>query len=197
MAKVHNVLEMWHGSPNLAATQTGSSTQNNQMAAVGYISEMEEIVRASWPHFRHHGGAAFTLSERSPLPPALSATDLPGGPTKLSNVGQIRRFNRDPVKGDDDSTPGCILDTENWLNSNGDLDNSTHSKDNYTSDDGCDIERDNGIADAESPEQQDVNATPTVHGSIRPMRKSKRLAEMVFVTVNTIEKMWNKGIKNE
>jgi len=48
------------------------------MTAVGYILDTEEIVKASWSLFQHDGAATFKLSERSPLPPALSAKDLPG-----------------------------------------------------------------------------------------------------------------------
>jgi hypothetical protein len=79
MAKVHDCLEMWQGSQNLCDTQKESRTQNKQMTAVGYISDTEEIVKASWLFFQHDGAAAFKLSERSPLPPALSAKDIPGG----------------------------------------------------------------------------------------------------------------------
>jgi len=43
------------------------------MTAVGSISDTEEIVKASWSHFHHDSAAAFKLSEKSPLPPALSA----------------------------------------------------------------------------------------------------------------------------
>jgi hypothetical protein len=79
MAKVHDFLEMWQGSQNLRATQTESRAQNSQMTAVGYISDTEEIIKSSWSLFHHDGVAAFKLSERSPLPPALSAKNLPGG----------------------------------------------------------------------------------------------------------------------
>jgi hypothetical protein len=79
MAKVHDVLGMWQGSQNLRATQKESRAQNNHMTAVGYISDTEEIVKASWSLFQHDGAAAFKLSGRLPLPPALSAKDLPGG----------------------------------------------------------------------------------------------------------------------
>jgi len=51
MAKVHDVLEMLHGSQNLRATQKESRAQNKQMTAVGYISDMEEIINASWSLF--------------------------------------------------------------------------------------------------------------------------------------------------
>jgi len=78
MAKVHDNLEMWQGSQNLHATQKESRAQNKQITAVGYILDTEEIVKASWSLFQHDGAAAFKLSERSPLPPALSAKDLPG-----------------------------------------------------------------------------------------------------------------------
>jgi len=47
MAKVHDFLDMWQGSQNLRATQKESRTQNKQMTTVGYISDTEEIVKAS------------------------------------------------------------------------------------------------------------------------------------------------------
>ena len=55
--------------------------QNKQMTAVGYVSDTEEIFEASWSLFHDDGAAVFKLSERSLLPPALSAKDLPGGRT--------------------------------------------------------------------------------------------------------------------
>jgi len=51
MAKVHDFLEMSQGSQNLRATQKESRAQNKQMTAVGYISDTEEIVKASWSLF--------------------------------------------------------------------------------------------------------------------------------------------------
>ena len=47
MAKVHDFFEMWHGSQNLLATQKESCTQNKQITAIGYISDTEEIIKAS------------------------------------------------------------------------------------------------------------------------------------------------------
>jgi hypothetical protein len=79
MAKVHNFLEMWQGSQNLHATQKESRPQNKQMTAVGYILDTEEVVKAPWSLFQHYGASVFKLSERSPLPQALSAKDHPGG----------------------------------------------------------------------------------------------------------------------
>jgi len=79
MAKVHDFLEMWQGSHDLPTTEKESRAQNKQMTAVGYISDTEESVKASWSLFQHDGAAAFELSERSPLPPALSAKELAEG----------------------------------------------------------------------------------------------------------------------
>jgi hypothetical protein len=89
MAKVHDFLEMWQGSYNLHTTQQQSYAQNRQMPAVGYIADTEGIIKASWSLFQHDGAAAFKLSERSPLPPALFAKDFPGGQTQILNVRQI------------------------------------------------------------------------------------------------------------
>jgi len=105
MAKVHNCLELWQGSQNLRATQTKSLTQNKHITAIGYILDTEEIVKASWSLFQYDGAAASTLSERSPLPPALSAKNLPGGRSQILNFRQILRINRHPVESDEDSAP--------------------------------------------------------------------------------------------
>jgi len=70
MAMVHDFLKMWQGSQNLRATQKESCAQSKQMTAVGYISDTEESVKASWSLFQCDGPAAFKLSERSPLPPS-------------------------------------------------------------------------------------------------------------------------------
>jgi len=83
MAKVHNFLEIWQGSQNLCATQKESRAQNKQITAVGYISDTEEIVKASWLLFQHDGATAFKLSEISPLPPSLSAKGLYQGGTQI------------------------------------------------------------------------------------------------------------------
>jgi len=197
MAKFHDFLEMWQGSQNLRATQKESRSQNKQMTAVGYISDTEAIVKSSWSLFQHDGAAAFKLSERSPLPPAFSAKDLPGGRTRILNVRRIRRFNRHPVESDEDSAPESISDTEDWLNWNGDLDNPNDSEEDYAADDDSDIEHNNCIDDPECPEEQDVSAAQNVPGLVRPTRKSKRQAEKVFVTVNAVETRRNKGGKKK
>jgi len=174
MAKVHDCLEMWQGSQNVHATQKEYRAQYRQMTAVGYISDSGEIVKASWSLFQHDGAAAFTLSERSPLPPALSAKDLPGGRTQILNVHHIWRIIHHPVESADDSTPESISDTNDWLNWNGNLINPNDSEEDCAADDESNIGPNNGIEDPECPEQQDVSAAPNVPRFVWPTRKSKR-----------------------
>jgi len=142
---------MWQGSQNLRAIQKESRAQNKQMTTMGYISDSEVIVKASWSLFQHDDAAAFKLSERSSLPPALSGKDLPGGRTQILNVRRIRRINRHPVECDEDSAPESISDTEDWFNWNGDLNNPNDSEDDCAVDDKSDIEQNNGIDDSECP----------------------------------------------
>jgi len=78
MSKVHQFLEMWQRSQSLSPEQKQSSVQIKHMTAVEYISYMEEIVKACCSLFHHDGVAAFKLSKRSHLPPAMSAKDLTG-----------------------------------------------------------------------------------------------------------------------
>jgi len=173
MAKVQDILEMLQGSQNLRATQKESCAQNKQMTAVGYILDTEEIVKASWSLFQHDGAAAFKLSDRSPLPPPLSAQDLPGGRTEILNVRQIRRINGHPVGSDEDSLPQTISDTEDWLNWNVDLGNPNDSDDNCAADVESDIQQYNPIEDSECPEQRVVISAPNVPISIWPTQKSE------------------------
>jgi hypothetical protein len=49
------------------------------MTAIRYISDTEEIVKATWSLFQHDGADALKLSERSLLPTPLYAKDLTGG----------------------------------------------------------------------------------------------------------------------
>jgi hypothetical protein len=154
------------------------------MTAVGYISDTEEIVKSSWSLFQHDGAAAFKLSERSPLPPAVSAKDLPGGRTQKLNVRRNRRINRHPVESDEDSAPESISDTEDWLNLNGDLDNPNDSEEDCAADDDFNIQYNTCIEDPECPEQQDVSTTPNVPRLVRLTWKSKRQAEKVLMMVN-------------
>jgi len=128
MAKVHNSLEMWQGSQNLCATQKKSCTQNKQMTAIQYISDTEAIIKPSWSNFQHDGAAAFLLSETSPLPPALSAKDHPGGQAQVLNICPINKIDHHPAKSDENRAAECISDTEHQLNWNRDFDNLHMSK---------------------------------------------------------------------
>jgi hypothetical protein len=169
MAKVHNLLVMWQGSQTLRATQKESHDQNTQMTAVGYISDTEELVKASWSLFNHDGAAAFKLSGKSPVPPPFSPKDLPGGRTEILNVRRIKRIDRHPAEHDEDISPESISDTENWLNWNRDLDNPNDSEDDWQGDNESDRELDDGSEESETPGLRSVNAAPNVPGLIRPI----------------------------
>jgi hypothetical protein len=192
MAKVHDFLEMRQGSQNLCAIQKEPHTQNKQMAAMGYNSYTEEIVIASLLLFQHNGAAACKMSEISPLPPPFSAKDLPGGRTPIVNVRRIRRLNSHPVEYDDDSVPVSISDTEDWLYWNGDLHNPNDSEADCAAEVESDMDQYNCIKHSQSPEQQDVSATPNFPGLIWPTWQSKRYDEKVLVMVNAIETRRNK-----
>ena len=162
MAKVQNLLELSQGSQKLHASPKESRAENKQMTAVGYICDTKEIVRALWSLVQHDGVAAFKLSGRSPLPPPLSAKDLPGGQTEILNVRQIRRINCCLVDSNENSAPEIISDTEDWLNWNRDLDNPNDSKEDCEADDESDLEPDKCIEDPECPEKWDVSITLNV-----------------------------------
>jgi len=172
MAKVHNFLEMRQGRQTLCATQRESDAQKKQMTAVGYISGTEEIIKASWFYFQHDGAAAFKLLEWSPLPPTLSAKDLPGGWTQVLNVRQIRRINRPPTESDEDSAPESISNTEDWLDRNGDLDNPNESEDDWEADNESDVKQDNAMEDPDSPYHRDMSSAANVPGLIWQTRRS-------------------------
>jgi hypothetical protein len=78
------------------------------MTAVGYILDTEEIIKASWWLFQNDGGAAYKLSERSRLPPGLSAKDLPAGRTQIINVRRIGKIKRHSVESDNNCATGII-----------------------------------------------------------------------------------------
>jgi hypothetical protein len=46
MVKVHKLLNMWQGSYNLWASKNKTHPKTKEMSAVGYISDMQEIVIA-------------------------------------------------------------------------------------------------------------------------------------------------------
>jgi hypothetical protein len=168
-----------------------------QVTTVEYISDTEEIVKASWSLFQHDGAAAFKLSERSPLPPPLSAKYLPGERTQILNVCRIRKINLHPVGNDEDNAPQSIFDTEHWLNWNRNLDNPNDSEDDCTVDVQFEMEQDISMKNSESPEQRDESVAPNISVLIQPTWKSKRQAEKVLVTVNAMETRRNKGMKKK
>jgi hypothetical protein len=86
MVKVRIFLELYQDSLHLCAIHRESWAQNKHLTTVGYTSDTEEIMKASWSYFQQHCTAAFTLSESSPLPPELSAEDLPAEQTEVLNV---------------------------------------------------------------------------------------------------------------
>jgi len=176
MPKVHNFREMWQGSQTLRATKKESRAQYKQMTAMGYISDMEGIFTAPLSPFQHDVLAAFELWERSPLPPPVSANDLPEGRTQILNDCRIRRINRHLVESDEDCAHEYISDTDDWLNWNGDLNNANDSGDGCTANVESDIEQVISIEDAECPDQRDVSATPIVARLIRPAQRSHRQA---------------------
>jgi len=197
MANVHIILEMWQGSQNLHATQNESHAQNKQMTAVGYISDTEEIIEASWSNFQHAGAAAFKLSVWSTLPPAVSAKDLPGVQTQVLNVLQIKRIHCHQVESDEDSAPGRISDSQNLLNGNVDLDNPNDSEEDCKADNESDIEPGNGIKTSASPDNWVRSAAPSVPGFFRPTRRSMNKAEKGLMNVSAMETRRNKGNKKK
>jgi len=154
------------------------------MTAIGYISDMEASVKPAWSLFQHGGAAAFKLSEGSPLPPALSAKELPREQTQVLNVCRIQQIDCHPAEIDTESAPESISDTENWLNWNGGLDNPNDSEDNCEADTASDADLDNCFEDPECPEQRDVCAAPNVPRLILPTPRSRKKTEIVLVTVN-------------
>jgi len=197
MADVHDLWGMWQGSHKLCATQKESRALNKQMTAMGYISDMEGIVKALWSVFQHDGAVAFQSSEWSPSTWPLSAKNLAGGWTQIINVRWIWRINCYPAESDKDSPPECISDAEVWLNWSGDSEYPINSDDDWAADIESDTERENNIEDPECPQKRELGPGWNVSRLIRPTRQSKRQAEMVLMMVNAIETWRNKGVKKK
>jgi len=128
----------------------------------------------SWSNFERDGAAAFKLSERSPVQPALSAKQIPVARTRVLNVLRIRRIDLHPATSDEDGTPNSISDTENWLDSNGDFDYPKHCEDDWEADNEHQIELENAVEYTETPELGNVDATLDVPELVRPTRRSKK-----------------------
>jgi len=192
---VHEYLEVWQGSQNLCATKKESHTQTKQMTAIGCISDTEEIVKASWSNIQHDGAAAFKLPDRLPLPPALSAKDLPGGQTQVLNVCRIRTIDHHATESDEDSATESISDTENWVNWNGDSENPNDSEDDWEADNESDIAPGNGIEDLASEWWRNVTYALNVLWSIHLTWRSTKPAETVSMMVNAMDTRRNIGTK--
>jgi hypothetical protein len=149
MAKVHDFLAMQQGSQNLRATKKESPAQHKQRTALEYIMDTNQMSNTSWSLFEYNGAAAFKLSEGSPLPPHVSVNDLPGRQIEILNVHRIQRIILHQVESNEDSTPGCISDTEHWLTRNRDLDTPRDSDEDCAADVESDIEQEYGIEDPE------------------------------------------------
>jgi len=195
LAKVEDFLERWLGSQYLGATQKESRSQLKQMTALGYISDTEEIITASWWTFQHDGAAAFELSEWSQLPPALSAKDLPRGQSQVSNVRRITRINHHPAESDEDSAPQSMSDTDKCHDWNADFDNCNATDADQEADNQSNIKYNNGIDAPASPKHWDVSATRMVPRFIRPTWRLMLQAENGLMTVTTIERRRNKWNK--
>jgi len=167
------------------------------MTAIGYISDTEEIIIASWSNFQHDGGAAFKLSEGLPVPPALSAKNLPGRRTKVLNVCRIKRIDYHPAESDKHSAPERVLDTKNWLDRNGDFDNPNDNEADWEADSASEIELNNGVRHSETQEQRDVSSALAVPRLIQSTRRSRNKAGNDLMTVGTMETRRSKGIKKK
>jgi len=171
LAKVHHFLEMWQGSQIPSATQKKSCIQSTQMPAVGYISDTEVILKASWSNFEHNCVVAFELLERSLLPPALSAKDFSGGWTQVWNVNQINTMDCHPVECNVVHPPESILHTEICLHWICNLDNRNDNADNWKVDDKSNVELDNAIEDVKCQEQWEESAIPIVPRLVQPPQR--------------------------
>jgi hypothetical protein len=151
MANIHNIVEIGQGSQTLRATQKESHSPNNQMTTSRYISDTEEIFKALCSNLDHDGAAAFIVSENSAVPPALSGKDFPGGQTLVLNVHRIKRIDCHPAESYEGGSPRSISGAENWLNWNGDLDNTNDREHAWEAGNESHMELDNGCEDSEIP----------------------------------------------
>jgi hypothetical protein len=111
-----DIVEMRQGSQNLRAIQNESRAQYRQTPSLGYISDSQEIVKESWSIVHHDGEAGFELSGRSPLPPPVSAMDLPEGQTQSRNVHRIGKISSHSIDRVEQWAPETILAPDDCLN---------------------------------------------------------------------------------
>jgi hypothetical protein len=108
------------------------------------------------------------LSEKLPLPYALSAKDLPGGRTQVLNVRRNRLIAGHPAKGDEDCGSECNSDTEHWLHLNSAMDDPNSSEDDPVADNESNIQLENTIEGTRIPEHGNVRAATNVPELIWP-----------------------------
>jgi hypothetical protein len=106
---------------------------------------------------------------------------------EVFNVRQIRRINCHLARNDEDSDPENILNTENWLDWNGDQENPTDSEDNWEADNESEIELDHSMEHSKTPAQRDVSVVHNIPGLIKPTWKWKKNSEQVLMMVDTME----------
>jgi hypothetical protein len=100
------------------------------------------------------------------VPPAFSAKYLPGGRTQLLNARGIKWIDCHSAGSDEDSACESILDTENYLDCNGHLDNWNISADDWEADNEFDIQWHNWVEDSENTEQWNVSSALNLVGLI-------------------------------
>jgi len=154
-------------------------------------------MNASWSNIQHHGAAAFKLSERSPLPPALSAKDLPGGQSQVLNVCWIRRIDHHLTEHDRDCVPQSVSDTETWLSWIGHLDNPTEGKDDCEAHNESDVVLGNAIKSSKKLVHQVVSTGPHVPGLIRTTQRFTRQTVLGLLTVSAMETRRNNSNKKK
>lgn len=111
IANACNISEMWQGHQYQCATLKYSCTQHKKLTAVRYIWDTEGIVNALWSTIHHDGEVKFKLSERWPLPTAVSAKDLPEEQTQQYTVHRLHWIDCPPADSVDGCAPASILDT--------------------------------------------------------------------------------------
>jgi hypothetical protein len=139
------------------------------MATIRYNSNMEQLVNASCSLLQHDGEASSQLLEYSPVPPALSAPDQPGGCTRRLKAGRFKEINCHGVKSYEDCLAEIDLDTGSWLEWNGDSDNPTDSKDDWVANNTSDMELYTGWEVSETQGTRNLCAAPLVPTLISPI----------------------------
>lgn len=127
----------------------------------------------------------------------MSAKHIPARHTQVLFVHIIRRIDHHPAEHHEDSAPEIIWVTEHCLDWDGDLDDSSESEEDWKADNESHIDQNNDTEDPESTQEWDVSPAPNVSRMIPLWRRSKTKADMVLMTVNTMEAKKNEGNKKQ